>query len=613
MPQRQVDRIVVRIEDDIITSSEVQELAGLPGTAGSAGRSRRSNLLAELIEQWVVNGEATAAHFPEPADSEIDREVARIRDRFPTADRLTEARLNAALEWSPESVRRMVTRQLFLARYLDYKFRSAVQVDDAAVDKYYREQFVPGLVARNAKVPPEDEVREQIRELLVQQGINDRASSWIDETKSRLNIEVQPAGRRPRQRAGSHEREATDALVPAGAAGGGRPGLLVALLAVPLGFSGPAWPIAICGQCRESARSARRPAAAVGTGGLHTWIPWRLRVTLDEFTIHGREPASAPPFLAIERLEVSVRIDSFWRKKISVGDVEVERPQINVQIARDGSSNVPVPPGPRTGKPIRQRLFDVAVRKLRIDHGEMIFNDVRIPLVGPGRAVRPGGGLQRRCWGGECTWEISAGSRWCWRRGGIRTFPSDVGGALHARARRALDHPAAVAGATYQRGCADRHSQPGARDLRFPLSRETRTRGRAEHSAQAHGTFGAGGVHRQRALWRMGGWRSPAAIRRDRNHAAGHVVSHRGDEFARQLSSGPRPSGGAGVCMPGHGRHGDRAHDFAVPRHALPRGRACAEDGAGIGAGRGKQRELPGESTALEQFGRCAGGRQLGR
>jgi hypothetical protein len=199
--------------------------------------------------------------------------------------------------------------------------------------------------------------------------------------------------------------------------------VLVVLLAV----AGFFW----SGMADSYLRTKVTEAISKATGGRAELVgfhfnPWRLRVTLDQFTIHGRESASAPPFLAIERLEASIRIDSFWRKKISVGDVEVERPQINVQIARDGSSNVPVPPGARTGKPIRQRLFDIAVRKLRIDHGEMIFNDAKIPLSAQGGlfnfAVDYSDLLGRRMYMGDFRWQqmvLTARQ--------YRTFPSDIG------------------------------------------------------------------------------------------------------------------------------------------------------------------------------------------
>ena len=47
----------------------------------------------------------------------------------------------------------MVTREIYLARYLDYKFRPAVQVSDDDIAKYYQEQLVPALTAKGEKIP----------------------------------------------------------------------------------------------------------------------------------------------------------------------------------------------------------------------------------------------------------------------------------------------------------------------------------------------------------------------------------------------------------------------------------------------------------------------------
>src|SRR5579864_7766285 len=42
--------------------------------------------------------------------------------------------------------------------------------------------------------------------------------------------------------------------------------------------------------------------------------PWRLLVTLDDMTIHGREPSGTPPFFHVDRLTVQLRIDSLWQR-----------------------------------------------------------------------------------------------------------------------------------------------------------------------------------------------------------------------------------------------------------------------------------------------------------
>ena len=153
--------------------------------------------------------------------------------------------------------------------------------------------------------------------------------------------------------------------------------------------------------------------------------PVRLRVTLGELTVHGREPAGTPPFFRADHLEVGLRIDSFWGRKISVGDVEIMRPEVHVRIERDGSSNVPAPKVNPAGKPLRERVFELVVRRLRLDNGEMLFNDVRIPLVAEGGqftlAVDYSDSQGRRSYMGDLRWrqmELAAQR--------FLPFPSDV-------------------------------------------------------------------------------------------------------------------------------------------------------------------------------------------
>jgi len=190
VPQAQiVDAIVVRIEDDIITLSELRQLAAYQQLLDGRSQSKEE-LRSELIEQWVVDNEATTARFPSPAEAEVDREVARIENTYksppPYQQRLAELGLTA------EAVRRMITRQIYLARYLDYKFRSSIQVSDGAIDNYYRDHLVPELQAKGQQAPPLSDVTTQIRELLIEQGVNDRTAAWFGETKPRLKIELEP-------------------------------------------------------------------------------------------------------------------------------------------------------------------------------------------------------------------------------------------------------------------------------------------------------------------------------------------------------------------------------------------------------------------------------------
>lgn len=190
--QQVVDRIVARIEDDILTQSDVRDLGLfqqlLNGAGGRNDLPGENELIDRLIDQWIVNAEATAVRFPPPTKEEVQEEVDRLAAGFGSAEayraRLQEVGLTAA------SVTRHVGRQIYLARYLDYKLRPVAHVETAQVEKYYREELVPELRKRGQDVPPLENVDGQIRELLTQREISARAAKWLEETRTRLKIEV---------------------------------------------------------------------------------------------------------------------------------------------------------------------------------------------------------------------------------------------------------------------------------------------------------------------------------------------------------------------------------------------------------------------------------------
>ncbi len=190
--QQVVDRIVARVEDDILTLSEVRELGRFQHLVNGAGGEKNlpaeNELMERLIDQWIVNAEATAARFPRPAKEEVQKEVERLAAQFDSADAYR-ARLRE-LELTAEIVARQVEWQIHLARYLDYKLRPVAQVESAQVEKYFREELVPELQKRGQDAPALESVEGQIRELLTQREITARAAKWLEETRARLRIAI---------------------------------------------------------------------------------------------------------------------------------------------------------------------------------------------------------------------------------------------------------------------------------------------------------------------------------------------------------------------------------------------------------------------------------------
>jgi translocation and assembly module TamB len=124
--------------------------------------------------------------------------------------------------------------------------------------------------------------------------------------------------------------------------------------------------------------------ARVELGNFH--IAWRtLTARFDGLTLHGREREGSPPLFHADSLQVSIRIESFWGRKISLGNVLMSHFSANVRVEKDGSTNFP---GPKisvaTGKPNVRSLFDLKISQLRLEDGAIVWNDARIPLEAKG-------------------------------------------------------------------------------------------------------------------------------------------------------------------------------------------------------------------------------------
>jgi hypothetical protein len=187
-----IDGVAVRIEDDIILESEVRELANFQQLVDGTPKPR-SEVIQELTDQWIVRGEAKTALFPDPSKDDVNRAYADFVKQFASPEDFKTRYAAAGL--TEAAVRRMVAQQLYLSRFLDYRFRPTAQVTREQIEAYYQNEFVPKLKAANQAVPALDEVADTIREILIQRSINDNSAKWLDDTRTHLRIDIVQEGK----------------------------------------------------------------------------------------------------------------------------------------------------------------------------------------------------------------------------------------------------------------------------------------------------------------------------------------------------------------------------------------------------------------------------------
>ena len=184
--QEVVDRIVARVENDIILLSDVRELKEYQELVNGKSESE-SAIVDRLIDQWIVRSEAEVSRFPQPKDEEIDREVSRVVKSFSSAEEYEARKKQSGL--NDAEVRKIVTAQLYLDNYLDSRFRPSVQIDEKAVENFYQSAVIPRAKARGQEPPTLEASRDTIQDVLVQSDIDEQAARWLKESRDRLHVQ----------------------------------------------------------------------------------------------------------------------------------------------------------------------------------------------------------------------------------------------------------------------------------------------------------------------------------------------------------------------------------------------------------------------------------------
>ena len=185
--QEVVDRIVARVETEIILQSDVRQLSRYQAFLDGKPQSD-SDILNRLIDQWIVRSEAGVARFPQPSDEDVTRSIERLKRSFSSPEEFqTRQKLSGVTD---DEIRRFVRAQLYLSNYLDSRFRPSIQIDEKAIDEFYRSRVVPRAESRNQTPPTLENARDFIQEALVQQAINEQADRWLKESRTRVRVET---------------------------------------------------------------------------------------------------------------------------------------------------------------------------------------------------------------------------------------------------------------------------------------------------------------------------------------------------------------------------------------------------------------------------------------
>ena len=103
-----------------------------------------------------------------------------------------------------------------------------------------------------------------------------------------------------------------------------------------------------------------------------------LTAHLHNIVVRGTEGPGEPPLLRVDGMTVGLKIQSLFRRKVSLSELLIQHPVLHIQVDREGKNNLPqVHPSDSSSK---SNVFDLAVGHVALVNGEVNYNDKKIPL-----------------------------------------------------------------------------------------------------------------------------------------------------------------------------------------------------------------------------------------
>lgn len=187
-----VDRIAAVVGDDIILEGEIRKLVAvgyLERKAGELDTAYRDRVLDQRIVDLLREKQLRRSSGFDPKPEEVEARVQALEERL-TKDRGVPAVVTlAAAGTTRGELASWVRRGLALDSFVKERLTPGLKLTDTNLRAYYDTVFRDAAKKRGLKdVPPFDEVREEIREVVRELRLNAEIERWTEQLRSETRI-----------------------------------------------------------------------------------------------------------------------------------------------------------------------------------------------------------------------------------------------------------------------------------------------------------------------------------------------------------------------------------------------------------------------------------------
>ena len=185
-----IDRIAISVGNQVITEGQVEEeirlTAFLNHEKPDLSVAERKKAAGRLIEQALIKRDMDLSRYPLPEPSEVELSLREVKLTY-APESLYQQKLRE-YGITEDALQRRLLWQLTLLRFIDYRFRPAIQIPDEDVKTYYEQELAKWKQQGIQSIPTLEDARAKIEEILTQQRIDQALDTWMAETRKQVTI-----------------------------------------------------------------------------------------------------------------------------------------------------------------------------------------------------------------------------------------------------------------------------------------------------------------------------------------------------------------------------------------------------------------------------------------
>jgi hypothetical protein len=189
-----VDRTIAVVNNHPLTWSDLDEQMRFEAlenghALNTLGESERRAAFEHLVQYRILRDQMQGT--PPATDSDVEARIGELRNALQMGR--DDSRWLATLklyEISVNELTGLVKNQIEILRFMEFRVRPLVTVSRTEVEDYYTSTLTPRVIAQGQTPEALEALRPKIRELLVEQKMNQEMEKWLKTLRDQSRVQV---------------------------------------------------------------------------------------------------------------------------------------------------------------------------------------------------------------------------------------------------------------------------------------------------------------------------------------------------------------------------------------------------------------------------------------